>query len=802
MSDYRDLEKEGQNIEIKEALQNDAIDTAETSEVSGVAEDVLTEQERLEDEAMLAEIRGAAVHAEVPGRLRPENIGALLEGIELENVAAGKSADDQAEKAQKEAGFTQDLTGSEAGSDGGDGSGDGGRIVRFPHRRRIIGGVAAACAAAYLISPIGVRMLGNGMLGGRGGQSSGESVAEYVPSATSEGAPDSETFLDSIAKDQEVSDFLTRAKSYEDVYDKLTDLRREIEERRVSSNTKDDGFWIADADGTGPAEAAAEESSAAPMEGEPKAAGDFSETNLREADVDEGDIVKTDGSYIYSYSEADGEGVRIVAIDGGAMDVVSEIPAPDSGFVIDMYISGDRLVMIQTGYDGSLEQSDEEIYYYDRQSQLYITTYDISDRSHPAKLGEVTTGGSYHTSRISGGYLYLVTQYHRNYWLYDYAVVKNTEADAKTDAQDEAYDEDTFTASGDLPKINGETIPARSIYLPDKLQQEQTLTLISIDLEHPDKAADTKTFYAWASDIYMTSDAIFLEAPDWNSEYEVTNIIRIEYSDGIFHPTAAGTVPGSINDAFAVDEDSNGNLRIATTIWLNSGQTNGVYIYDKYMHQIGRLTGLAKGEMIQSARFLDDICYLVTYRNMDPLFSIDVSDPKNPKLLGELEITGFSDYLHFWSQTELLGLGLETDPKDGEIEGVKLTMFDITDPADVTAITSELMEGMESADAMYNYKALLINPAKNIIGFRTEGYEEIVGEDDEDWDWIYRQSYQIYSYEDGTFTNLKTITEEEEEWMDYNTRGIYVGSTFYLVGQNQIVAYDMENGFAEIGRLN
>ena len=132
--------------------------------------------------------------------------------------------------------------------------------------------------------------------------------------------------------------------------------------------------------------------------------------------------------------------------------------------------------------------------------------------------------------------------------------------------------------------------------------------------------------------------------------------------------------------------------------------TNRLYTFDENLKQAGILDHIAEGEEIYAARYLGDTVYFITYRNTDPLFAVDLSDLSNPKLLGELKITGFSEYLHFWEDDKLLGIGFETDPDTGRTKGLKLVMFDISDPVNLKAVDSLTINNCYHSPALYNYK--------------------------------------------------------------------------------------------------
>ena len=237
------------------------------------------------------------------------------------------------------------------------------------------------------------------------------------------------------------------------------------------------------------------------------------------------------------------------------------------------------------------------------------------------------------------------------------------------------------------PQIDGEKIGADSIYLPAE-GLNQTI-IAAFDLAGDGlKAIDSCMIMNNYATPYVTDDAIYLYGYDSaSSGSDATNVARFTFKDGKIDAAGAATVSGTVTDDYAlrvVDD----NLFILTTTYnySSSDTSNGLYVYDAEMKRRGALTGLAPGETIYSARYIGKMAYFVTYRQTDPLFAVDISNPDDPKLLGYLKITGFSDYLHPWSENRLVGLGLETDPDTGEQKGIKLSMFDVSDPTNPVVV--------------------------------------------------------------------------------------------------------------------
>ena len=200
------------------------------------------------------------------------------------------------------------------------------------------------------------------------------------------------------------------------------------------------------------------------------------------------------------------------------------------------------------------------------------------------------------------------------------------------------------------------------------------------------------------------------------------------------------------------------------------------------MKMTGKLENIAEGEEIYAARYLGNMAYFVTYRNTDPLFAVDLSDVTKPELIGELKITGFSEYLHFWGKDKLVGIGYETDPKTGEQKGLKLTMFDISDPKDLKELNTVVLKNVDYSQALYEYKAVLAEADENLFGFTTEDYT------------TGQINYLLFSWENGAFKNLLTDKVSDNFSMD-EYRGVYVGEMFYIVNRDGIRSYDRKNGY-------
>ena len=506
-------------------------------------------------------------------------------------------------------------------------------------------------------------------------------------------------------------------------------------------------------------------------------AGDYSQTNVQTEGVDEGDVVKTDGRYLYIIRE--GREVQIVSIQAGKMAEVAVIRPTleqSENSILDMYLTGDTLQIICQRYDADMQEDGEDAYYMNYLGITSVCTYDLTDRANPVHVGTTEQEGTYYTSRKSGEYLYLFTSvYPQESLIRQYA--------------------DQGKEYGLIPLVNGETMAASDIYIPKEDDRGGTeyMLITSVNENKPDQIADQKAILESASRFYVSTENIYLERENWESGSTQTAIARFSFSQGKIKGESAGVVNGAVTDDFATNE-YDGFLRVLTTQWNDSGsQTNNVYVLDQNMEIVGKIDNLAEDESIYSARFMGNTGYFVTYRQVDPLFSVDFSDPTHPKILGELKVSGFSEYLHFYRENRLLGIGWETDPETGATKGLKLSMFDVSDPADVKEVDKLVIKNIDYFPGEYNYKALTVSPEKNVIGLAASSYESSGTVN----------SYMVFSYDEkeGFLTDLTYGLQEGGNVSAEEVRGVYADDTFYVADGNNVTAFNMGKGYEKIAEL-
>jgi len=415
---------------------------------------------------------------------------------------------------------------------------------------------------------------------------------------------------------------------------------------------------------------------------------DFSMTNIQVEGVDEADIVKCDGKYLYVVS---GDKVFIIdAYPPNDARVLSEIQENENPSEI--YINENKLVVL--GGD-------------------FAKVYDVSDRENPLLRREVSFDGEYFNSRMIGDYVYLIITSPQVY---------------------------TWTEEINLPDIscNGDvrTVPATEIYYFENLYDYsyQFTTIMAINTQNDGEGIASETFLMTAAqnlfvslnNIYITYTNYWLYSGNWSDwttyqETEKTIIHKISIADGKIEYKSQGEVPGHVLNQFSMDEYQ-GYFRVATTtgeVWDGTAQ-NHVYVLDEDLSITGRLEDIAPGEGIYSARFMGNRAYLVTFVKIDPLFVIDLSNPTNPRVLGELEIPGYSDYLHPYDETHIIGVGKNAvDSGEGNFawyQGVKIALFDVSDPENPVEMSSYVIgdRGTDSY-ALHDHKAFLFSRSKNLL---------------------------------------------------------------------------------------
>jgi uncharacterized secreted protein with C-terminal beta-propeller domain len=515
----------------------------------------------------------------------------------------------------------------------------------------------------------------------------------------------------------------------------------------------------------------------------------YSTTNIQVAGVDEPDIVKNDGNYIYTIS---GNTVFIVKASQQDAGVVSKIVCDDFA-PAGIFVNGNRLVILGSNYSMSqFLPYDVSTTWNVVETQTYVRLYDISDRAQPDLLRTFNMTGDYFDSRMIGKYVYFVTSM------------------------------DAYLLNGTviLPQVySGEgakEIPATEIYYSNVFDNYFSYTtFVAMNMQDASEEPTHMTIMTGAaSNMYVSLDNIYVT---FNEAPEETMIYRVHMQDNNLTCVAQGEVPGQVLDQFSMDEYGD-YFRIATTAWTEeaqeinittplstpiiiSVQSTNVYVLDMNLNIIGRLENVSVGENFHSARFMGDKCYLVTFQKTDPLFVINLADPTSPAVLGNLTVSGYSDYLQPYDENHLIGVGKETvEAESGYFawyQGIKISMFDVSNVNNPVQISNVTIGDRGSDSPVLNdHKALLFDKQMDLLVIpvtvaEIDPNQYPNGVPDNAYGTQVWQGVYVYNITltDGLVPK-GTITHAESAGMPPSSlivnRALYIGDVLYTVSQGKI----------------
>lgn len=510
--------------------------------------------------------------------------------------------------------------------------------------------------------------------------------------------------------------------------------------------------------------------------------GSYGQTNLRDGAVDEADVLKNDGRYLYI------AGNRALSIvDTQTMETVCAVtPEPkgnkDGCRILDAYVQGSRLVVSAQVYSRAerKDTADGEIYYGFEPWLSYSDTaqfvYDISDRNHPAPVREMDQSGTLVQSRMVGSVLYTVTQY-------------SVPLDDK-DAVEKNF----------VPAVDGKRLTSGDVLIRDKDAGDSVyLVLTAFDTAKKDSAVNKVSILGFSDDLYCTADMLYLLSTDWrwtDSSTDgrcKTNIWAFSLRDGEISLKATAAVPGQVNDDYAIDQYG-GYLRIATTDYdyNHDVDISALYVLNDKLEIVGQLENFAPDEQVKSTRFLGNLVYIVTFRNTDPLFAIDLSDPAKPTILGAVKLPGFSSYLHPLDDRTLLGVGYSGDDESADLDTVKLSLFDISDPTHPKETDSRVIK---QADTDVNYE-----PKAFVFDSRSGAFYLPVSYNLFEKNGDYAGTQYVlkrYAAANGKFTEEQAYVHGAEQGgYAYSSlfRGTFIGERVYTVSDTTVKEFDLAGG--------
>ena len=539
---------------------------------------------------------------------------------------------------------------------------------------------------------------------------------------------------------------------------------------------------------------------------------DYSTTNIQVENVDEADIVKTDGDYIYSISE---DNVIITDVkDPKQPKVVATIKSEDDDIPEDIILYKDKLVVIST------KGNQTQRYYYNNRMNTVVKIYNITSREKPVLTKSYEMYEPYYTSRCVDNVLYVISS--GNLRKEDDEIVVG-------------YNEDNMEKEMSIDKIK---------YLKDVKTTKQTL-ISTVDLNNETADIKLDSYLMNISNAYVSENAIYLLNQKYNNDskipikllfgfkgvfgledyYEMdsesgyyTEIYKFDIKENVEYK-AKTKVKGKTINQYSLDEKDN-HLRIA--LYDNDGSR--VAIFDEDLKQIGISDNVAKGEKMYSSRFIGDKVYFVTYKTIDPLFVMDLSNETKPKVLGKLKIPGYSTYLHPYDENHIIGIGMETKEvinrnsngkvisTTAKVVGMKMALFDVSNVNSPVQISSVVIGDSRTTSAILtNPKALLFSKEKSLIAIpvnnysqdfevtSSNNYETMINNYTKYGKPYNAEGYFVYNInvQDG-FKLKGVITHEKTNATYYYSnskllRGLYIDNNLYTVSETMIKVNELDS---------
>jgi uncharacterized secreted protein with C-terminal beta-propeller domain len=538
---------------------------------------------------------------------------------------------------------------------------------------------------------------------------------------------------------------------------------------------------------------------------------DFSTTNNQVAGIDEADVIKTDGKFIYI---AAGGYVKIVRADNGNMTLADTIKMPldprtgQSINISELYIDTGRLVIL-----GSLWRNDYQIMQtssiaidpaigksiaiyppiWQGKNFTYCAIYSVDTLGKTGLLKELSVEGSMLSSRKSGDTVYIMT----NKYFYYYTPANPGEIIPM-------YKD---TSAGQDYKA----LPISKIMCyPDSLSPQYML-VAAVDIMKTDEEANIEAILGSGSTVYMNDSNLYIAQSDYSSSLgEMTAITKYSINGTKLGFAGGGKVKGSLLNQFSMDE-FDGNLRVATTAWGQTS-TNSVYILDANLNQIGAIENMAPGERIFAVRFMGSKGYIVTFRQVDPLFVLDLSDATAPKITGELKVPGFSNFLYPIGENLILGVGqgstdiYSKDVSGNEIvigtrlTGIKFSIFDVSDQGKPEELqTYTVGDNGSYSEILNNHKALMIDQTDNILAFEASLMDSVSSLKPTVSDYFTGAVVLTYDAQTG-FKEQGRIAYEtsiqnttDYSYNSYIRRLCYIGDVLYYVQDGQVRSFDLQS---------
>ena len=543
---------------------------------------------------------------------------------------------------------------------------------------------------------------------------------------------------------------------------------------------------------------------------------DYSKTYTQEEGIDEADIVKTDGKSIFYLTAGH---IFAIECDSGKMEDhlidFKELFGDEyrSSGAQEMYLDGGTLTVIlssRNSYNYTCWDEDRSSLtnLSLNQPTTNVVTFDVSDLDSIKPTGKYTVQGSYVSSRMADSRVYLVTDSNLTYC--------------------DTYEKGGIPEFAPIYTVNGSKhyVSSGDIFIPENTNAPRGYTNLSlIDTKNKCLPIAVKSFLGSGSEIYQTAERLILISAyyDYEADRTRTTLTAIDTADGALEPVASSSVDGYIKDKYSLSYKNN-VLSVVTnesyydTISYEMHYDNYLYCFDDRLTLLGKTESFGKDETVKSVTYKDNYAYVVTFMQTDPLFAIDLSDPRKPTIVSELKMPGFSTHMRPFTEGRIVGFGNTANEETGRTTGLKLSVYDNSDPnnvkelakAELTADTADSIDPLDiqvyySSAATYDEKALLIDPEKNIIAFPYYIYDYRKYESFSDYSTT--TGYRFYSYTDeeglvlkGTYS-IKNEHDRDDNMQDKDfIRAAYIGDTYYLFYNCGVISVNAES-FEKIDEL-
>ena len=530
-----------------------------------------------------------------------------------------------------------------------------------------------------------------------------------------------------------------------------------------------------------------------------------SSTNLQESDVDEADILKHNEKYVFYVGKSSEVRNKInissfeILANEKNSTVLNEIILTNK-YINSFYLVKDRLVVLSNVYrTQSNSPIKEDTIVLNSVPRTVIDIFDVSDINNVQKLAEYTVDGRLKNSRVIGDNFYLISSFYPQYditypkefftpskecqaFVNGEVAFNDYQIDNYVDCYNLIsedgryfrynYDAPNIKITQLLPQIDGKNLfKPQELYASAKQKESTTITTISnFSIEKASYLKST-SFIGESSVEYASSHSLYLVSNSYPFYYDFNNyksrsmIYKFDFDADVSYK-AVGSVFGTVINQFALSEHNN-ILRMATTegfSWGMNGTKNSLYTLKEHNGLLpieGVLSGLGKeGETIKSVRFMGDKAYLVTFKTTDPLYTIDLTNPKSPKKMGELQVNGYSAYLHPIGEDKLLGIGQDADA-EGRRRGVKIELFDISDFENPSSLDSIVLSNRTYSELEHNHKALAFRASDNLFAFPYQQY----GNNENNY--MNKNYLGIYQIENDALKSYGSIEQSTQNWGEH-----------------------------------